>query len=148
MSETVYADISLRESSTPALMMDAIYFDGKDPDTVTYLLLLKIKTDTDEDVYSWHCVTGRQAAYDYLKELVENVAVDTDYSYIMSDTATINKAITIRVFMKNVKEGGMVTDFSDFDVDSYRLDPTEDGHNHSLAEQQDDHGIIDLYAIG
>ena len=52
MSETVYADISLREPSTPAMMMDAIYFDGKDPDTVTYLLLLKIKTDTDEDVYS------------------------------------------------------------------------------------------------
>ena len=25
MSETVYADISLREPSTPAMMMDAIY---------------------------------------------------------------------------------------------------------------------------
>lgn len=143
---TVYADISLKEP-TPAIMMDAIYFEGKDPDTVNYLLLLKISTDED-DAYSWHCKTGRQTTYDYLKELVQNVAVDTDNSYVMSDTATLDKAITLRVFMKNAKDGGMVTDFTDFNVDDYRLDPTEEGHNHSLIDQQDDHGIIDLYAIG
>lgn len=107
-----------------AISIEAITFDGKDPDEIKYLLLLHVFHDDDEDYtndecHSWLIKTGRQNVYNYLKDMIEAEAIDPNMSFIVSETVTLKKAGTVSAFMKDMKDNQKVIDGSGFDVTEY-----------------------------
>lgn len=85
----------------------------------TYLVLLE---DTEESFRDWQIITGRQEAYDYIKGMIEGQefgCIDVEKSMIVVNTLTIDKAITIYEFMKEMKLKDKVIDYTSFDIDDY-----------------------------
>lgn len=91
----------------------------------TYLILLE---DTEESFRDWQIITGRQDAYDYIKSMVisqEYGCIDVEKSKIVVNTLTIDKAISIYEFMKEMKLKDKVIDYTEFDIDDYVTEGTE-----------------------
>lgn len=126
-----------------AIMIEAITFDGKDPDTTKYLLLLHVfpvnKDDdyTDEECRSWVIKIGRQHTYDYLKTLIEIEAIDPFKSYIISETATIENSKRVDAFMSFMKRDERIIDNTDFNVSDYRYDTFGEEYPPSVIMMED-----------
>lgn len=126
-----------------AISIEAITFDGKDPDTIKYLLLLHVFHDddsdyTDEESRTWLVKTGRQNVYDYLKNMIEAEAIDPDMSFILSETVAPQKSVTVSSFMKKMKEKQKVIDGTNFDVYEY---------NYALQDEVLPNTVLDLESI-
>jgi hypothetical protein len=71
----------------------------------------------------WEIVEGRQAAYDYIKSILESeyVLVDVNESKIIvsSEKVKITDGISIYEFMKVMKEKDKVIDYTSFDIEDY-----------------------------
>ena len=71
----------------------------------------------------WEIVEGRQAAYDYIKNILESdyVSVDVNESKIIvsSEKVKITDGISIYEFMKVMKENDKVIDYTSFDIEDY-----------------------------
>lgn len=133
-----------------AFMIDALVFDGPDPDETHYLLLLYIFKDDDldyseEECRSWKMRIGRQATYDYLKELIETESIDPTRSYIMAESSTLKTSRKIYNFMRRMKEDGRVIDNTEFNISDYKyannnnfaslIDLSDDAENNELKEE-------------
>ena len=132
----------------PAMLMDAVTFDGPDPDEMKYLLLIKAiePSNIDDYGYEWFVKSGRQATYDFLKELLTSCIVDVDESFIMAESSTIKSAISIYKFMRNMKDGGKVIENTSFDPDEYRLGEYDTEETGSILDHiNEDHGILYKY---
>lgn len=91
----------------------------------TYLILIDGE-EVDEQVKpfrDWQIVEGRQAAYDYIKNIIktEYVIIDIHKSKIIvdSDKVKISDGISIYDFMKAMKDGEKVIDYTSFDIEDY-----------------------------
>lgn len=127
----------------PLVSMDLVDFSGKDPDKAKYMLLLRINVDDQDDSYDWLVMTGRQATYDYIKELIQNVAVDIDKSFIMSETSTLESAYTIYRFMRVMIDEEAVIENTSFNPDDYRFGDDDDVV--SLVDSLEEHGVSFKY---
>lgn len=106
-------------------------------DLYTYLILLEgeYKKGDGESYRSFEFVTGRQAAYDYIKDILENMN-DSDFEYVLDvsksriiseppvitkDTPriTLSNMLTLYSFMKAMKEKHKIIDESSFSVEDY-----------------------------
>ena len=111
----------------------AITFEDN-PDEKIYLLLLTMYQDseTSEDYYykEWSVKKGRQATYDYLRDLILNEAVDPLESFIVvgsmklipdrkDDVALDSKPITVFRFMKIMADERRVLEDGSFNIDEY-----------------------------
>lgn len=71
----------------------------------------------------WEIVEGRQAAYDYIKNILQSdyVSVDVNESKIIvsSEKVKITDGISIYEFMKVMKEQDKVIDYTSFDIEDY-----------------------------
>ena len=71
----------------------------------------------------WEIVEGRQAAYDYIKNILQSdyVSVDVNESKIIvsSEKVKITDGISIYEFMKVMKEKDKVIDYTSFDIEDY-----------------------------
>lgn len=91
----------------------------------TYLILIDgVENDNEGKPYrDWEIVTGRQAAYDYIKSMLENeyVIVNVEESKIIVDSPNvkITDGVSIYAFMKNMKDNDKVIDYSSFDIEDY-----------------------------
>lgn len=91
----------------------------------TYLILLDgVDNDNTANPFrDWQMKEGRQAAYDYIKEMVENqyvnINVHTSRIIVSSEKVKITDSISIYKFMKTMKENDKVIDYSSFDIEDY-----------------------------
>lgn len=90
-----------------------------------YLILIDGEEISNEALQyrDWEIVTGRQAAYDYIKNMIESeyVSVDVHKSKIIvsSEAVKVTDGISIYKFMKSMKEADKVIDYTSFDIDDY-----------------------------
>lgn len=90
--------------------------DDKEAEEKRYLILI-VGTDEDGDEFrDFEFVTGRTAAYDYIKNLVE--AIDLIESKIVVDSEKIGDMKPVLRFMRYVLDSGLITD-PGFDVMDY-----------------------------
>ena len=106
-------------------------------DLYKYLILLEgeYRKGDGESYRSFEFVTGRQAAYDYIKDILENMN-DSDFEYVLDvsksriiseppvitkDTPriTLSNMLTLYSFMKAMKEKHKIIDESSFSVEDY-----------------------------
>ena len=95
----------------------------------TYLILL----DGYEPVYGhedvakpfrdWQMKEGRQAAYDFIKDMLENQYVNIDVHesriIVSSEKVKVTDGISIYEFMKAMKEQNKVIDYTSFDIEDF-----------------------------
>lgn len=97
----------------------------------TYLILLDgVLTNDEETIFrDWEFKVGRQEAYDYIKDMLQNqyAIINVHNSKIIVDSTevTIKQGISIYKFMKNMKENEKVIDYSSFDIEDYVTGETE-----------------------
>lgn len=106
----------------------------KEPEK-TYLILLdgeNVNGDTvirGETFRDWELVTGRQKAYDYIKNIIESeyaiINVIKSKIIVSSDKVKVTDGITIYEFMKAMKEENKVIDYTSFDISDYYTDPND-----------------------
>lgn len=95
-----------------------------EPEKVYLILIDGIEKDNESQPYrDWELVTGRQAAYDYIKTMLENeyVIVNVEESKIIVDSVNvkITDGVSIYAFMKNMKENDKIIDYTSFDIEDY-----------------------------
>ena len=120
-------------------MTPAVEFDDN-PDDKVYLVLLSYYNTHDESSdyeQSWGIKIGRQATYEFLKELVRNESIDPNMSFIIAAQREASdeyndgdnvifvdsKPVTVFRFLKVMHETRRVLDNGiDFDIDEYNVD--------------------------
>lgn len=91
----------------------------------TYLILIDGEETSEggSRFRDWEIVTGRQNAYDYIKNMLENIYVsinvDTSKIIVNSDKVKVLNGLTIYEFMKAMKDEDKVIDYTSFDIDDY-----------------------------
>ena len=146
----IIRDVEEEEDVNLGAVIPAITFEEEDPDKKAYLVLLSIY-DTSEDakddiIRQWEIKIGRQATYDYLKELVKYEAIDPNTSFIIggsvinsdvvSDNVTNEKnnihfndvsPITVFRFLKVMRENKKILDGDDmFNVNDFDINNVGD----------------------
>lgn len=129
----IIAAASAETGISESEFVPAITFEDN-PDEKIYLLLLTMFQEGDgyDDYYykEWSIKKGRQATYDYLKELILNDSVDPNTSFVVvgsmkqipdrkDDVALDSKPITVFRFMKIMADEKRVLESGDFDIDEY-----------------------------
>lgn len=84
----------------------------KHPEDRQYLICIIAKSGSGEQD-SWDIVTGRTAAYDYIKENIDHI--DIEHSFILVESCTLAQRKSIYAFMKHV--GDFYSD--GFDIEDY-----------------------------
>ena len=90
-----------------------------------YLILIDgIEADNNETPFrDWQIKEGRQAAYDYIKDMLmsDYLTIDVYESKIIvsSEKVKVTDGITIYEFMKAMKENDKVIDYTSFDIEDY-----------------------------
>lgn len=87
----------------------------KPGENIKYLLLIK---SPDSDETYWEIITGREEAYNYIKNNIE--IIDVTESFIIANKMKnfdLDDLRTIHDFILFVKESNNIVD--DFDIDSY-----------------------------
>ena len=114
------------EVNTEGLVRGVSY--DSEPEKI-YLILL----EGNEPVYGhddvakpfrdWQMKEGRQEAYDYIKEMLENkyveIYVHTSKIIVSSEKVKVTDGISIYEFMKVMKEQDKVIDYTSFDIEDY-----------------------------
>ena len=110
---------------------------NKNGDLYKYLILLEgeYKDRDGENYKSFEMIQGRQAAYDFIKEILENMT-DSDYEYILDvskskiiseppviteDTPriTLSNMLSVYSFMKIMRQQNKIKDDTSFDIEDY-----------------------------
>lgn len=130
--------VEMETGSKLGAVIPAVTFDD-DPDSKVYLILLTMYNEPGEDesvssytYKEWTVKVGRQAAYDYLKDLIIHDCVDPTESFIIAGTSDYDerngkdntsfesKAITVFRFMKVMyDEHKILDDGEGFDINEY-----------------------------
>ena len=103
-----------------------------------YLLLLEgeYRSNDGEAYKTYEIITGRQATYDYIKDLLKgqddpdcDVIIDISRSHIISEPPkeiiektpriTLSNMITIYAFMVNCRTEGLVDEYEAFSLEDY-----------------------------
>lgn len=141
----IIREVEEEEKAKLGAVIPAISFGGgADPDEKVYLVLLSIydtESENTDMLRQWEIKIGRQATYDYLKELVKYEAVDPNSSFIIggdmienritSENGTEDKnnvkfndvsPITILRFLKAMRESNKVLDGDEmFDINDFDI---------------------------
>lgn len=90
-----------------------------------YLILIEAWdiSEGGDKVRDWEIVEGRQAAYDYIKNMIQSeyLSVDVMESKIIvsSEKVKVTDGVSIYKFMKSMKENDKVIDYTSFDIEDY-----------------------------
>ena len=141
----IIREVEEENDSRLGMVIPAITFDeGNDPDEKVYLVLLSIydtESENNDMLRQWEIKIGRQATYDYLKELVKYEAIDPNTSFIiggdMITDQTTNESgveyknnikfhdvspITVLRFLKVMRENRKILDGDEmFDASDFEL---------------------------
>ena len=90
------------------------------PETREYILLfvdLEYEDEETEYPLRWEAVTGRTTAYETIK--INAPVIDIDKSLILVDNVTISESLTVRQFMEYLKNGNLVENPEEFDINDF-----------------------------
>ena len=110
------------EVNTEGLVRGVSY--DSEPEKV-YLILIDGQENDNEGqrIRDWEVVEGRQAAYDYIKNMIlsDYIIVDVMESKIIvsSEKVKVTDGVSIYKFMKGMKENDKVIDYTSFDIEDY-----------------------------
>lgn len=92
----------------------------EDPEQRQYIIMMScIDPETDEEEYRWEAMTGRTSMYEFIADNEEFLNIDPDKSFILTENVPYKDAITVRQFVRYVKNKGMFeNDGLEFDDDS------------------------------
>lgn len=109
------------EVNTEGLVRGVSY--DSEPEKIYLILLDGEETDKGTPYRDWQMKEGRQAAYDYIKNMIENEYVNINIHesriIVSSDKVKITDGISIYEFMKIMKENDKVIDYTSFDIEDY-----------------------------
>jgi hypothetical protein len=149
----IIREVEDEEGMDLGMVIPAITFENnQNPDEKVYLVLLTIydtESNTGDVLRQWEIKVGRQATYDYLKELVKYESIDPNTSFIIGGDMITNQTITdkgqeektnvsfhevspITVFRflkamrdsKKILDGDEMFDINDFDIHGASGDST------------------------
>lgn len=106
-------------------------------DKKTYLVLLEgeIPTNEGENYKTYEFILGRQATYDYIKDIIQSqdIIFDAMKSKVIVDSEKVNigKALSVYNFMRIMKENNKVVDESSFDIEDYYYNIEEKENNNA-----------------
>ena len=113
----------MMEVNTEGLVKGVSY--DTEPEKI-YLILIDGEEIIDGDgkkIRDWEFKEGRQAAYDYIKNMIESnyIIVDVMESKIIvsSEKVKVTDGISIYEFMKAMKDNNKVIDYTSFDIEDY-----------------------------
>lgn len=86
----------------------------KPGEDIKYLLLVKVP---NSDERFWEIITGREEAYNYIKNNIDVIDVDESYIIATKTEVDLDNMHTIYGFVKFVKEKNDIVD--EFDIDDY-----------------------------
>ena len=92
----------------------------EDPEQRQYIIMMScVDPETDEEEYRWEAMTGRSSMYEFIADNEEFLNIDPDKSFILTENVPYKDAITVRQFVRYVKNKGMFeNDGLEFDDDS------------------------------
>lgn len=98
---------------------------GADPNEKIYLILyqcIDINEEVPEENRYWEIKQGRQATYEYLRDLVIAEAIDPNNSYILAETVTMQDMGTVIGFLEAMRDDNLVVEDTDFDPYDYDIE--------------------------
>ena len=113
------------EVNTEGLVRGVSY--DTEPEKIYLILIDGVEVDEYEKPFrDWQIKEGRQAAYDYIKDIImsEYVMVNVYESKIIvsSEKVKVTDGISIYEFMKSMKENDKIIDYTSFDIEDYADD--------------------------
>ena len=90
------------------------------PETKQYIILYSDIGGDDSDnefPYRWEACQGRLNAYEYIK--ANAAIIDIDKSIIVVEDVPIKDCLTVRQFVKHLKNSNMVDEYDGFEIDDY-----------------------------
>ena len=110
------------EVNTEGLVRGVSY--DTEPEKIYLILIDGEEVDNEGTRFrDWETVEGRQAAYDYIKNMLQSeyvlIDVHTSKIIVSSEKVKITDGISIYEFMKNMKENDKVIDYTSFDIEDY-----------------------------
>ena len=90
------------------------------PETKQYIILYSDIGGDESDnefPYRWEACQGRLNAYEYIK--ANAAIIDIDKSIIVVEDVPIKDCLTVRQFVKHLKNSNMVDEYDGFDIDEY-----------------------------
>ena len=95
-----------------------------EPEKIYLILIDGEEVDNESTRFrDWETVEGRQAAYDYIKNMLQSeyvlIDVHTSKIIVSSEKVKVTDGISIYEFMKNMKENDKVIDYTSFDIEDY-----------------------------
>lgn len=86
-----------------------------------YLMLFYATIDKGEEEKVFEIVTGREAAYEYIKSMIE--CIDIHKSKVLVDTVCFKDAASVYEFMKYIRDNNFFGD--SFDIEDYNIGDVE-----------------------
>lgn len=88
-----------------------------DPSEKQYILLMKIE-DQDGPSYIWEAMQGRETAYKYIINNIDELNINPEESFVLVETVPYKNALTITGFIKYLQNAELV-DPNEIDIDEY-----------------------------
>lgn len=105
----------------------------KHPESKQYLICIQ-GTPGSGIQPDWEIVTGRSAAYEYVKENIEDIDFET--SFVLVETCNLSERLSIYMFMKHVQDN-----YDDgFDIDEHIVGDWDES-DYRINNNIDDFGI-------
>lgn len=93
--------------------------DPVDPETRQYIIMMScIDEVTGDEAYRWEAMQGRSTMYKYIADNEDFLSINPDNSFVITDNVPFKDALTVRQFVRYVKNKGMFeNDGLEFDDD-------------------------------
>lgn len=88
-----------------------------DPAEKQYIILMSCE-DQEGEHFVWEAMQGRQTAYEYIRDNIEELNIDPENSFVLVETVPYKDALTITGFIKYLQNAELV-DPDEFDIDGY-----------------------------
>ena len=89
----------------------------EDPNEKQYILLMKCM-DQNGEYYVWEAMQGRNSAYEYIINNLDDMNIDPENSFVLVETVPYKDALSITGFIKYLQNAELV-DPEEFDIDAY-----------------------------
>lgn len=88
-----------------------------DPAEKQYILLMKCE-DQEGEYFIWEAMQGRQTAYEYIRDNIDELNIDPNESFVLVETVPYKDALTITGFVKYLQNAELVNP-EEFNIDEY-----------------------------
>lgn len=87
------------------------------PEERQYIIMMTCN-DSSGEYYSWEAMTGRQTAYEYIVDNIDECGIDPEKSFVLTENVPYKDALTVSGFVKYLKNSELIPE-DGFDIDNY-----------------------------